>query len=93
MDTIVSIIQTVGVPIAFCIALAWYVLKRDKRDAEKDAEHNAMLKTMREAHRDEIVALQAENGAKMDALKDALTNNTVALTQLVTILQKEGPMV
>ena len=90
MDTIVSIIQTVGVPIAFCIGLAWYVLKRDKRDAEKDAEHAALIKTMRETHRDEVLAIQAENGAKMDALKDALANNTVALTQLVTILQKEA---
>ena len=90
MDTIVSIIQTVGVPIAFCIALAWYVLKRDKRDAEKDTEHADMIKTMRDAHRDEVLAIQAENGAKMDALKDALTNNTVALTQLATILQKEA---
>lgn len=90
MDTFVSVLQTVGVPVGFCIALAWYVLKRDKRDAEKDAEHNAMLKAMREAHRDEIIALQAENGAKMDALREAVTNNTVALTQLATILQKEG---
>ena len=90
MDTFVSVLQTVGVPVGFCIALAWYVLKRDKRDAEKDAEHAAMIKTIRDAHSAELVAIQAENGAKMDALKDALTNNTVALTQLVTILQKEG---
>lgn len=93
MEAFVEIIKTVGVPIAFCIALAAYVLKRDKRDAEKDEQHVGVLKEMRQAHVAELQAVEAANGEKLDVLTQALNNNTIALTELSAYIAKGGPQV
>lgn len=50
-DAIVQIITTVGFPIAMCIALLWYVVK-------KDAEHKAETSQFVEALNSNTLVLQ-----------------------------------
>lgn len=82
MNDFVEILCRVGVPVASMIALGLYVLKRDKRDAEKDDAHAAQIKFIMETHKAEIAELRADNSARMDKLTEALNNNTIAMTQL-----------
>lgn len=82
MNDFVEILTRVGVPVACMIALGLYVLKRDKRDAEKDAAHADQIKSIMETHKTEIAELRAENSARMEKLTEAVNNNTVAMTQL-----------
>ena len=84
----INIITNVGVPIGCMAALAGYVLKRDKRDEEKDEKHNAQISSLMNAHKDEIRELQSSNASKMEALTDAVNNNTVAMTRLCERLGK-----
>lgn len=84
----INIITNVGVPIGCMAALAGYVLKRDKRDEEKDEAHNAQIAALMTTHKDEIRELQSANAAKLEALTDAVNNNTVAMTRLCERLGK-----
>lgn len=84
-----EVIKTVGVPIACMIGLALYVLKRDKRDEEKDAAHSAQINNLISEHKAEIAQITALNGAKMEKLTDAVNNNTLAMTKLCERLGKE----
>ena len=77
-----QVIQTIGVPIAAMVALASYVLKRDKRDEEKDQQHAETVKALNAAHKEEMSSLQSAFSSKLDALTEVIQNNTVALTQL-----------
>ena len=84
----VNIITNVGVPIGCMLGLAAYVLKRDKREAEKDAAHADQISALMAQHKEEIRELQAANGEKLDALTAALNNNTVAMTRLCERIDK-----
>lgn len=78
----VNVLKDLGVPIACMVALALYVLKRDKRDEEREKEHAETINNLIAEHKAEIAELQAANGAKLDKLAEVINNNTVALTQL-----------
>lgn len=84
----VNIITNVGVPIGSMLGLAAYVLKRDKREAEKDAAHADQISALMAQHKEEIRELQSANGEKLDALTAALNNNTVAMTRLCERIEK-----
>ena len=38
-----QLISSLGVPIVAMIGLAWYIVKRDKEDRERDSEFETML--------------------------------------------------
>lgn len=78
----VNILTNVGVPIGCMAALAAYVLKRDKRDEDREKQHAETINNLIAEHKAEIAELQSANGAKMDKLTEVINNNTVALTQL-----------
>lgn len=78
----VDILTNIGVPIGCMAALAAYVLKRDKRDEDRERQHAATIDNLIAEHKAEIAELQSANGAKMDKLTEVINNNTVALTQL-----------
>lgn len=78
----VNIITNVGVPIGCMAALAAYVLKRDKRDEDREKQHAETINNLIAEHKAEISELQSANGAKMDKLTEVINNNTVAVTRL-----------
>lgn len=74
-NAILGAITTVGFPIVACIALFIYVQKTTKEQREETKELNAQ-------HTAEMLAFK-------DEIKEALNNNTIALTKLCDRLDKE----
>jgi hypothetical protein len=78
----IDVISNIGVPIGCMAALAGYVLKRDKRDEEKDHAHAETINSIMSEHKAEIAELRAENTARMEKLTEAVNNNTIVMTKL-----------
>lgn len=74
-NAVLSAITTVGFPIVACIALFLYVRTTTKEQREETRELNAQ-------HTAEMMAFK-------DEIKEALNNNTIALTKLCDRLDKE----
>lgn len=75
MDNYVQIISTLGFPIVACISMAIYVKEQTKNNREDVKELNAQHSKEMNAFKDEI--------------KEALNNNTIALTKLCERLDRE----
>lgn len=75
VQSILTIISTVGFPIACCIALAWYVARETRLQREETSRLNA-------EHTSEMMAFK-------DEIKEALNNNTIALTRLCDKLDEK----
>lgn len=71
MDQWVQIISTYGVSIAAMIALAYYVIRKDKEARERDREFQKMLIDIMNEHKNETAEL-----------RDAIANNTLVMTKL-----------
>lgn len=76
MDAWVQLISTLGFPIVACICMALYVREQTKNNREDVKELNSQHSKEMETFKDEI--------------KEALNNNTIALTKLCEKLDKEG---
>lgn len=76
VQTVLTIISTVGFPIACCIALGWYVARETKAQREE-------TRALNEEHTKEMLLFK-------DEIKEALNNNTIALTKLCDKLDKEA---
>ena len=74
-NAILGAITSVGFPIVACIAMAIYVTKLTKEQREETKELN-------NAHTQEMMAFK-------DEIKEALNNNTIALTKLCEKLDRE----
>lgn len=72
----IQLIGTLGFPIVACICMAVYV------------------KDMTKANRDDVITLNKQHSEEMNAFKDeikeALNNNTIALTKLCEKLDGKG---
>jgi hypothetical protein len=75
METWVQLISTLGFPIVACICMALYVKEQTKNNREDVKELNAQHSQEMNAFKDEI--------------KEALNNNTIALTKLCEKLERE----
>ena len=75
MDTWVQFISTLGFPIVACICMALYVKEQTKNNREDVKELNAK-------HSEEMASFK-------DEIKEALNNNTIALTKLCEKLERE----
>lgn len=75
MDNYVQIISTLGFPIMACISMAIYVKEQTKNNREDVKELNTQHSKEMNAFKDEI--------------KEALNNNTIALTKLCERLERE----
>lgn len=75
MDNYIQIISTLGFPIVACISMAIYVKEQTKNNREDVKELNAQHSKEMNAFKDEI--------------KEALNNNTIALTKLCERLDRE----
>ena len=71
MEQWIQIISTYGVSIAAMIALAVYIIRKDKEAREHDAEFRQTLTDIMQAHKSEVKELQ-----------DAINNNTLVMTKL-----------
>lgn len=71
MDQWIQIISTYGVSIAAMIALAYYVIRKDKEARERDREFQKMLIDIMNEHKNETAEL-----------RDAIANNTLVMTKL-----------
>lgn len=75
METWAQLISSLGFPIVACIYMALYVKEQTKNN------------------REDVKALNAEHSKEMNAFKDeikeALNNNTIALTKLCEKLERE----
>lgn len=75
METWVQLISSLGFPIVACICMALYVKEQTKNNREDVKELNAQHSKEMNAFKDEI--------------KEALNNNTFALTKLCEKLERE----
>ena len=75
MDNYVQIISSLGFPIVACISMAIYVKEQTKNNREDVKELNTQHSKEMNAFKDEI--------------KEALNNNTIALTKLCERLDRE----
>lgn len=75
MDSWVQIISTLGFPIVACVYMALYVKEQTKQNREDVKELNLQ-------HSEEMSSFK-------DEIKEALNNNTIALTKLCEKLERE----
>lgn len=75
MDNYVQLISSLGFPIIACIYMALYVKEQTKSNREDVKELNAQHSKEMSVFKDEI--------------KEALNNNTIALTKLCERLDRE----
>lgn len=75
METWGQLISSLGFPIVACISMALYVKEQTKNNREDVKELNAQH--------------SAEMNAFKDEIKEALNNNTIALTKLCERLDRE----
>lgn len=75
METWGQLISSLGFPIVACISMALYVKEQTKNNREDVKELNAQ-------HSEEMNAFK-------DEIKEALNNNTIALTKLCERLDRE----
>lgn len=75
METWAQLISSLGFPIVACICMAIYVKEQTKNNREDVKELNAQHSKEMNAFKDEI--------------KEALNNNTIALTKLCEKLERE----
>ena len=75
----IQLISTLGFPIVACICMALYVRETTKANRED-------TKALNEQHSKEMLAFK-------DEIKEALNNNTIALTKLCEKLDGKGGVV
>lgn len=75
MDNYVQLISSLGFPVIACIYMALYVKDQTKSNREDVKELNAQ-------HSKEMTVFK-------DEIKEALNNNTIALTKLCERLERE----
>lgn len=75
METIVQLVQTFGVAIAMCFAMAWFINKKDTESAKQFDRMYEQMQASDERHRTEV-----------GNLAEALTNNTIVVQKLVDTL-------
>lgn len=75
MDTWIQLVSSLGFPIFACIYMALYVKEQTKANREDVKEINAQHSQEMNSFKDEI--------------KEALNNNTIALTKLCERLDRE----
>lgn len=80
---VINIISNVGFPIVCVLAMGWYVkYKTDKQDA--------LISEMNTCHRSEVEDLSNKYSSQIDAIREALNNNTRALCTLTDYIKLKG---
>lgn len=75
MDTIVSIISSVGFPIAMCLVLLWYINKKDEQYVEQLTEME-----------NELDSVKMETTKALVEVNTSLMNNTRVIERNTEVL-------
>lgn len=75
MDAIVSIISSVGFPIAMCLVLLWYINKKDEQYVEQLTEME-----------NELDSVKMETTKALVEVNTSLTNNTRVIERNTEVL-------
>lgn len=75
MDAIVSIISSVGFPIAMCLVLLWYINKKDEQYVEQLTEMEA-----------ELDSVKMETTKALVEVNTSLMNNTRVIERNTEVL-------
>ena len=81
-NTWVTIIQTIGFPIAMCIALALNL----KYTSDKEREER---KQIQEQHRTEMTEIMNTHREEVNELKSAINSNTLVMQKLCDKLESQ----
>lgn len=74
MQEVVTLITTVGFPIAMCLLFAWYIYKRDEMDSSKDLEHKQEVDNLSEAITNNTIVM--EKILKVLSLKEGVDDES-----------------
>lgn len=82
LEAITEIVKNLGFPIVICVACFWfikYMYDKNREDLQDQRNrYNIMLEEEKTSHKEEMLKMT-----------EALNNNTVAITKLSTLLEKE----
>ena len=79
MDAIVSIISSVGFPIAMCLVLLWYINKKDEQYVEQLTEME-----------NELDSVKMETTKALGEVNTSLMNNTRVIERNTEVLDNIG---
>ena len=79
MDAIVSIISSVGFPIAMCLVLLWYINKKDEQYVEQLTEMES-----------ELDSVKMETTKALVEVNTSLMNNTRVIERNTEVLDNIG---
>lgn len=79
MDAIVSIISSVGFPIAMCLVLLWYINKKDEQYVEQLTEME-----------NELDSVKMETTKALVEVNTSLMNNTRVIERNTEVLDNIG---
>lgn len=58
VNEITQMVSTLGFPIIMCGFFAWYLVKRDTKDNERDKQHRAEVEKLSEAINNNTLVMQ-----------------------------------
>ena len=94
METIVSIIQTIGFPIACCLFLGFFVkqLNDQYRDDVKtlSERHEENTRQISERYESAVAEMTAKYDRQIDKFAGSIDRNTQVLTALEAKLERKG---
>ena len=86
MNEVATIISTVGFPIACCIFLGWFIKyvtdKYTKMLADENAKYKEDMQKNTEMHYNQIQAINDQHKEEMNAVTQAINNNTLVIQKL-----------
>lgn len=82
MNSILSVISTVGFPIGVCVLLLWYIFRMLE-------SHKAEVKSLTKTYEAQVQSLIEKHEAECRELSEALNNNTVVMSQILEHIRKE----
>lgn len=81
VQTVLSIISTVGFPIATCLILMWYIFKASET-------HKSEVKNLTTTYEKQVTELIAKHQQEIKEMTTALNNNTVVMNQILEHMRK-----
>lgn len=81
LENIIQIVQQLGFPVAVAAACAFYVKYRDDKADQK-------LEKLQASYAEELKSERTEHRQEMNAITEAVNNNTLVMQKLLDKLQE-----
>lgn len=86
MNEVATLISTVGFPIACCIFLGWFIKyvtdKYTKMLSDENAKYKEDMQKNTEMHYNQIQTINDQHKEEMNAVTQAINNNTLVIQKL-----------